>query len=171
MLAPVRDRTLSMKRGLSARASFSRALLVATGLATIGACRSAATGDGNHVAAGGSDGTTNGIGGSGTGTTGTGGTPATGTGGAPATGMGGAPVTGVGGSGTGGAEGTGGVTGAGGLSGTGGADALPTRATIVTAMRLANDYFMAKWPDPGVTIVTASHAPATSGHAPYTTKA
>ena len=99
---------------------------------------------------------------------GSGGSPATGaggsavssTGGAPA-GQGGAAAPGSGGSnGAGGANGTGGkavggATGTGGAS-DGGADAgsLPARNAILDAMRLANNYFMAKWPDPGVAIVT-----------------
>jgi rhamnogalacturonyl hydrolase YesR len=143
MLARVRDGNLSMKRGCSAGA-----LLAAAGLVAISACQPAPTGGGNHVGVGGSDGRANGTGGSGA-AAGIGGAPAAGSGGTPAVGSGGTPAVGSGGS-----RGSGGATGTGGLSGTGGADALPTRAAIVNAMRLANDYFMAKWPDPGVPIVT-----------------
>lgn len=54
----------------------------------------------------------------------------------------------------------------GGMSGTAtagdaGAPAVfPARTTVVTAMRLANDYFMAKWPDPGADIVTDKTRPS-----------
>ena len=94
-------------------------------------------------------------------TTGAGGSAVASTGGAPA-GQGGAVAPGAGGAtGTGGATGVGGTTGVGGATGTGGArDAgvdgggLPARSAILDAMRLANNYFMAKWPDPGLAIVT-----------------
>ncbi len=111
---------------------------------------------------------------------GTGGAPTTGAGGNAGSSMGGAPAgqggavaPGSGGSsgsngGTGGTPGAGGA--AGGAAGAGGArdggvdsaDAggLPARSAILDAMRLANDYFMAKWPDPGIAIVTDKSRPS-----------
>jgi unsaturated rhamnogalacturonyl hydrolase len=73
-------------------------------------------------------------GGAGAGTAGSGG----GAGGAPAPGPDAGP-------GAGGADGG---AGAPGLAG------IPARTAVVAAMTLANNYFMAKWPDPGLAIVT-----------------
>jgi unsaturated rhamnogalacturonyl hydrolase len=72
-------------------------------------------------------------------------------GGAGAGGTGGNGAAGVGGNVAGGAGGGAGGAGSGGATG---GEELPDRATILSAMRRANDYFMAKWPDPGVDIVT-----------------
>ncbi len=65
-----------------------------------------------------------------------------------------------------GGEAVGIVPSEGGMSGTvtaGDADAaaiLAARTNVVAAMRLANDYFMAKWPDPGADIVTDKTRPS-----------
>jgi unsaturated rhamnogalacturonyl hydrolase len=82
-----------------------------------------------------------------------GGTNATGAAGS-ASGSGGAAIT----AGTAGA----GEAGAGAASGAastcaalnGGAPSLPARATVLSAMRLSNAYFMQSWPDPTIDIVT-----------------
>jgi unsaturated rhamnogalacturonyl hydrolase len=131
-------------------------LSLAALLGCAGACTSSSGGGGSSGAGGASS--PSGAGGSTTSSSGTGGAVPTGQGGSTgSTGTGGAPGAG-GNSGTGGAvSGAGGARAVGGSTGTtgaGGADALPARAAVVNAMRLANDYFMAKWPDPGVPIVT-----------------
>ena len=66
-------------------------------------------------------------------------------------------TTGAGGTtSTGGTTAAGGTTDAGGTTSTGGATSpgLPTRAAVLASMHSANDWFMAKHPDPGAAIVT-----------------
>jgi unsaturated rhamnogalacturonyl hydrolase len=77
-------------------------------------------------------------------------------------GRGGGPggnVGGIGGRGATGGPAMGGRGGGpgGGLAGAGG---LPSRAAVVGAMTTANNYFMNKWPDPGVAIVTDKTRPS-----------
>jgi unsaturated rhamnogalacturonyl hydrolase len=64
-------------------------------------------------------------------------------------GGGGAGTIGVGG-------GTTGTFGGGGMSGAGGAAALPPAASVISLLRLANSYFVAKWPNAG-TAIDSSH--------------
>ncbi len=101
---------------------------------------------------GGSSGSTNSLGGA-TGTSGSGG-GGIGKGGigASAGGIAGAAAS-LGGAGAGA---TGGVAGGGGAT----IADLPLKGEILAAMRRANDYFMAKWPDPGEAIVTDQTRPS-----------
>jgi unsaturated rhamnogalacturonyl hydrolase len=69
---------------------------------------------------------------------------------------------GTGGAGAAGSAGAGGAAAAGssgaggGSAGSAGANGLPSRASIVSTLRKANSYFVAKWPNPG-TAIDASH--------------
>ena len=118
-------------------------------------------GTGGQAAASGGSGGSGGSAPSGTGGAITGGTGgaigATGgasSGGTTAPGTGGASGTGGGTPGSGGTAGAG--PGAGGTAGGG----VPSRAAVIAAMTLANNYFMAKWPDPGIPIVTDKSRPS-----------
>jgi unsaturated rhamnogalacturonyl hydrolase len=74
--------------------------------------------------------------------------------GAPNAGGGsGAPSGGSSGAAAGGSSGVGGSAG---TAGSAGANGLPSRASIVSTLRKANAYFVAKWPNPG-TAIDASH--------------
>ena len=110
------------------------------------------TGTGGSGGAGGAGGVTGAGGTTGTGgTISAGGTTSTGS----TNGTGGTTSTG-GTPSTGGTTGTGGTTSAGGTTSTG----LPTRSVVLAAMQKANDWFMAKHPDPGAPIVTDKTRPS-----------
>jgi rhamnogalacturonyl hydrolase YesR len=97
-----------------------------------------------------------GSGGSTAGASGTGGSTA-GAGGAGSTaGSGGSSNGGTTGTGSSGGAGTGGSTSTGGSTGV----TLPSRATVLATMRKANDWFMAKHPDPGADIITDKTRPS-----------
>ncbi len=156
MLAAVCDGDRSMKPESAPLAGVALRLLALLLLAGLGACKSSSGDGGDPGGAGGAAGAATGAGGSAStsaGGAGAGGTTQPGSGGTTGAAGGASGAAGRGGAGGSGASGAPGGAG-GATTGAGGADALPTRAAIVSSMRVANDYFMAKWPDPGVAIVT-----------------
>jgi unsaturated rhamnogalacturonyl hydrolase len=107
-----------------------------------------------------------GTGGNAAGGLGTGGRPVTTSGGTSAVSggraNGGASSTGgtsVGGAGAGGSA-TGGAAGANGTAGAGPLAELPSASSVLEAMRRANGYFVARWPDPAADIVTDKTRPS-----------
>jgi len=122
-----------------------------------------AAGSGITTAAGGGNGAGGAVGsgggaGAGTvgiaGTSGSGGRGGLGSGGSASAGRGGASAGGAGMIGAGG--GTIGTYGGGGMNGGGGAAELPPAASVISVLRLANSYFVAKWPNAG-TAIDSSH--------------
>jgi unsaturated rhamnogalacturonyl hydrolase len=122
---------------------------------------------GANVGAGGGAGTGNGVGGSvsatSAGAQATAGDASTSDGGR-STGAAGAPAAGASAAGASAAGASAaGASGAGGTAnscGSGVTAALPARGAVLSAMRLSNDYFMQKWPDPSVAIVTDKSRPS-----------
>ncbi len=92
---------------------------------------------------------------------GTGGSSSAGSGGSGGA-WGGAGMGGRGGGGgnSGGTGVAGAAGGSAGSQGVGGSGIFPGRASVVSAMTLANKYFMDKWPDPGIPIVTDRSRPS-----------
>ena len=68
-------------------------------------------------------------------------------------GSGSAGQSGAAGAGTGGAGGSGGQAGA-------AVTGLPNKSTVLASLRLANDYFVGRWPDPTIDIVTDRARPS-----------
>jgi unsaturated rhamnogalacturonyl hydrolase len=162
------------------------ALLLAT-FALI-ACGSGSSGSPTKPGTGGGAGTAGGVGGSGAvvgGSAGSGGSSGNGGAGTNAGGTGaqagtgaeagsgglagaGAEAGGGNGSGSGGQSGAAGAGGAAGAAGAGGAagqggatvTGLPSKSTVLTSLRLANDYFVGRWPDPTIDIVTDRARPS-----------
>jgi unsaturated rhamnogalacturonyl hydrolase len=128
------------------------------GLGTSGTA-SGASATGGASRGGSAAGGAGGRGGSGAGGLATGGGTSAATGGATA-GETGTGATGAGGAGMGGAA-TGGASNAtGGGAVTGPLTELPSASSVLEAMRRANSYFVARWPDPTVDIVTDKTRPS-----------